>query len=139
MILVLSVSASCATSLQSPKQKITVRSNPMNAEVITSHGYGCEATPCSFKVPRNKGFTLKVTKPGFTTESVRITPMLSAVGTAQGLGSVALGGILAGGYDVYKGSVLELTPNEVTVDLKNMSAMLFEEVRIFSNMDIFSN
>ena len=139
MIIASSMLASCATSLQGPDQKITVRSNPMNAEVITSHGYGCDATPCSFKVPRNKGFTLKATKQGFTTESVRITPMLSAVGTAQGLGSVAVGGILAGGYDIYKGSVLELTPKEVYVDLKNMSAMLFEEVRIFSNMDIFSD
>ena len=48
-----------------------------------------------------------------------------------------LGGVIAGGYDVYKGSVLELSPSKIEVELENMSALLFEEVRLFSNMDLF--
>ena len=63
--------------------------------------------------------------------------MLSGVGTAQSLGSIVLGGVIAGGYDVYNGAVLELSPNKVDVKLENMSALLFEEVRLVSNMNLF--
>lgn len=129
----------CATAYQGTKQKITVRSNPKNAEVITSHGYGCDETPCNFYVPRDTSFELKISKPGFTTKTLKINTMLSSIGTAQSLGSVALGGVIAGGYDVYQGAVFELSPNTVNVELENMSALLLEEVRLFSNMDLFEN
>ena len=131
--------SSCATASQGTKQKITVNSNPKNAEVITSHGYGCDETPCAFFVPRNVSFELKVSKPGFTTKTVKIKTILSSVGTAKSIGSVVLGGVIAGGYDIYKGAVLELEPNTITVDLENMSALLYEEIRLISNMDIFKN
>ena len=130
--------SACATASQGTKQKITVKSKPENAEVITSHGYGCDETPCSFFVPRNSSFELKVSKPGFSTQIVKVDTVLSSVGTAQGLGSVVLGGVIAGGYDIYKGSVLELSPNKVNVELENLSSLLFEEVRLVSNMDLFS-
>ena len=131
--------SACATASQGTNQKITVRSEPQNAEVITSHGYGCDETPCSFYVPRNSSFELKVSKPGFSTKTVKVKTILSGVGAAKSLGSVILGGVVAGGYDVYKGAVLEISPNEVTVKLENMSALLFEEVRLFSNMKLFEN
>ena len=133
------VLSACATASQGTKQKITVRSVPQNAQVITSHGYGCDETPCSFDVPRNASFELKVSKPGFSTKILKIKPILSSVGAAQSLGSVVLGGVVAGGYDVYNGAVLELSPNKVSVELENMSALLFEEVRLFSNMNLFDN
>ena len=131
------VLSACATASQGTKQKITVNSVPNNAEVTTSHGFGCDSTPCNFYVPRNKSFNLKVSKPGFSTKEVIIKPMLSGVGTAQSLGSIVLGGVIAGGYDVYNGAVLELSPNKVDVKLENMSALLFEEVRLVSNMNLF--
>tara|TARA_A100001011_G_C14197473_1_gene794153 strand:- start:381 stop:848 length:468 start_codon:yes stop_codon:yes gene_type:complete len=134
--LILALSA-CATAYQGTKQKITITSTPQNAEVMTSHGYGCDSTPCSFYVPRNSSFQIKVAKPGFSTEMVTIKPVLSSVGTAQSLGSIVLGGVVAGGYDVYNGAVLALSPNRIDVKLENMSALLHEEVRLVSNMDLF--
>ena len=129
--------SACATAYQGTNQKITVKSSPKNAEVITSHGYGCDETPCSFYVPRNTSFELKVSKPGFSTKIIKVKTILSNVGTAQSLGSVVLGGVVAAGYDVYNGAVLELTPNNINVELENMTALLFEEVRLFSNMNLF--
>ena len=139
LILGLLALSACATASQGINQKITVNSTPQNAEVVTSHGYGCDETPCSFYVPRNSSFEMKISKPGFSTKKVKIKTMLSSVGTAKSLGSVVLGGVIAGGYDVYKGAVLELSPNNVSVELENMSALLFEEVRLFSNLDLFGN
>ena len=138
-ILSLLIVSACATALQGTKQKIVVSSTPQNAQVVTSHGYGCDETPCSFAVPRNTSFELKVSKPGFSTKMVKIKPILSSVGTAQSVGSVVLGGVIAGGYDVYKGSILELSPNTVNVELENLSTLLFEEVRLVSNMNLFEN
>ena len=139
LIIIASVISACATASQGTKQKVTVSSIPQNAQVITSHGYGCDETPCSFDVPRNTSFELKVSKPGFSTKVVKIKPVLSSVGAAQSLGSVVLGGVVAGGYDIYNGAVLELSPNKVNVELENMSALLFEEVRLFSNLNLFEN
>ena len=138
LILLLGLSA-CATASQGTKQKITVKSIPRNAEVMTSHGYGCDATPCSFYVPRNKGFELKVAKPGFSTKKVKIKPIIGGAGALKGVGSVVLGGVIAGGYDVYKGADFELSPDHVSVKLENMSALLFEEVRLVSNMNLFGS
>ena len=139
LLIALMALSACATASQGTKQKITVNSSPKNAEVLTSHGYGCNETPCSFYVPRNSSFEMRVSKPGFSTQTVKIKTMISSVGTAKSLGSVVLGGVIAGGYDVYKGAVLELSPSSVNVELENMSALLFEEVRLFSNMDLYGN
>lgn len=135
-IAIITISA-CATASQGTNQRITVRSDPQNAEVITSHGYGCDETPCSFYVPRNRSFEMKISKPGFSTKTVKVDTIISSIGAAKSLGSVVLGGVIAGGYDVYKGAILELSPNEVNIELENMSALLFEEVRLFSNMKLF--
>ena len=131
--------SACATASQGTKQKIYVNSSPQNAEVITSHGYGCDETPCSFYVPRNSSFVMNISKSGFSTKTIKIKTVLSSVGTAKSLGSVILGGVVAGGYDIYKGAVLELAPDKVNVELENMSALLFEEVRLFSNMELFGD
>tara|TARA_Y200000002_G_scaffold217310_1_gene179288 strand:+ start:126 stop:590 length:465 start_codon:yes stop_codon:yes gene_type:complete len=138
LIFFIGISA-CATASQGTKQKITVNSNPQNAEVVTSHGYGCDETPCSFYVPRNSSFEMKVSKAGFSTKIVKVKTIVSGVGAAKSLGSVVLGGVVAGGYDIYKGSILEISPNKVYVELENMSVLLHEEIRLISNMDLFGN
>ena len=138
LIFFIGISA-CATASQGTKQKITVNSNPPNAEVVTSHGYGCDETPCSFYVPRNSGFEMKVSKAGFSTKKVKVKTIVSGVGAAKSLGSVVLGGVVAGGYDIYKGAILEISPNKVNVELENMSVLLHEEIRLISNMDLFGN
>ena len=99
LVLGLLALSACATASQGINQKITVNSTPQSAEVVTSHGYGCDETPCSFYVPRNSSFEMKISKPGFSTKKVKVKTMLSSVGTARSLGSVVLGGVIAGGYD----------------------------------------
>ena len=128
--------SNCATVNQTEMQKITVRSTPSKASVFTSHGYGCNLTPCQIKVPRSKSFKLFVTKPGYTTESILIKNQISNVGLTQGVGSLALAGLPGIGYDIYKGSLLELSPSEINISLKNMSAMLIEEIKTISDLDI---
>ena len=130
---------SCATSQQGTEQIVSFSSTPSGATVKTSHGFSCSITPCKIKLPRNKSFEATVSKPGFTTEDVKVDSLPSGAGAVGAVGSALIGGVLVTGYDVYKGGVFELSPNEVSVKLLSTNAMVLEEIRGVSNMDLFIN
>lgn len=130
---------SCATSQQGTEQMVSFTSIPNGATVKTSHGFSCSITPCKIKLPRNKSFKATISKPGFTTEVVKVDSLPSGAGAVGAVGSALIGGVLVTGYDVYKGGVFELSPNEVSVKLKSTTAMVLEEIRTISNMDLFKN
>ena len=130
---------SCATSQQGTEQMVSFSSIPNGATVKTSHGFSCSITPCKIKLPRNKSFKATISKPGFTTEVVKVDSLPSGAGAVGVVGSALIGGVLVTGYDVYKGGVFELSPNEVSVKLKSTTAMVLEEIRTISNMDLFQN
>ena len=128
---------SCATSQQGTQQTVSFSSSPAGANVKTSHGFSCALTPCKIKLPRNKSFEVVVSKPGFTTERVNVESVPSGLGAVGAVGSALIGGVIATGYDVYKGGVFELTPSTVEVKMQSTSAMVLEEVRGISNMNLF--
>ena len=130
---------SCATSQQGTEQIVSFSSIPNGATVKTSHGFSCSITPCKIKLPRNKSFKATISKPGFTTEVVKVDSLPSGVGAVGAVGSALIGGVLVTGYDVYKGGVFELSPNEVSVKLQSTTAMVLEEIRTISNMELFKN
>ncbi len=138
-LLILPLSQNCATSQQGTEQDVRFTSIPSGASVKTSHGFSCSITPCKIKLPRNKSFEATISKPGFTTELVRVNSVPSGAGAVGALGSALIGGVLATGYDVYKGGVYELSPNEVRVKMQSTTAMVLEEIRGISNMDLYSN
>ena len=130
---------SCATSQQGTEQMVSFSSIPNGATVKTSHGFSCSITPCKIKLPRNKSFKATISKPGFTTEVVKVDSLPSGAGAVGAVGSALIGGVIVTGYDVYKGGVFELSPNEVSVKLQSTTAMVLEEIRTISNMDLFKN
>ena len=130
---------SCATSQQGTEQMVSFSSIPNGATVKTSHGFSCSITPCKIKLPRNKSFKATISKPGFTTEVVKVDSLPSGAGAVGAVGSALIGGVLVTGYDIYKGGVFELSPNEVSVKLQSTTAMVLEEIRTISNMDLFKN
>ena len=130
---------SCATSQQGTEQMVSFSSIPNGATVKTSHGFSCSITPCKIKLPRNKSFKATISKPGFTTEVVKVDSLPNGAGAVGAVGSALIGGVLVTGYDVYKGGVFELSPNEVSVKLQSTTAMVLEEIRTISNMELFKN
>ena len=121
---------SCATSQQGTEQMVSFSSIPNGATVKTSHGFSCSITPCKIKLPRNKSFKATISKPGFTTEVVKVDSLPSGAGAVGAVGSALIGGVLVTGYDVYKGGVFELSPNEVSVKLQSTTAMVLEEIKL---------
>ena len=130
---------SCATSQQGTEQIVSFSSTPNGATVKTSHGFSCSITPCKIKLPRNKAFKATISKPGFTTEVVKVDSLPSGAGAVGAVGSALIGGVLVTGYDVYKGGVFELSPNDVSVKLQSTTAMVLEEIRTISKMELFKN
>ena len=79
---------SCATSQQGTEQMVSFSSIPNGATVKTSHGFSCSITPCKIKLPRNKSFEATVSKPGFTTEVVKVDSLPSGAGAVGAVGTL---------------------------------------------------
>ena len=54
----------CATVTRGSSQQFTVQSTPPGAQVSTSNGFECQATPCTFRMPRKDGFRATVSMDG---------------------------------------------------------------------------
>ena len=57
-------STACATVTRGSSEAWTVETDPIGAQVRTTAGFACDATPCTFKMPRKSEFTVTLTKPG---------------------------------------------------------------------------
>ena len=55
----------------------------------------------------------------------------SGAGAVGAVGSALIGGVLVTGYDVYKGGIFELSPNEVSVKLQSTTAIFLRKLGLF--------
>lgn len=109
----------CATVTRGTKEARTVETEPGGATVTTNlEGVGCEAMPCTFKIPRKSAFTVQITKPGYKTVNTQVTNQVAAGGAAGMAGNVLVGGIIGVGVDAASGAMLELKPNPLHVILE---------------------
>ena len=58
----------CATITRGSSQEFTVESTPPGARVSTSNGFQCDATPCTFRMPRKDEFRATVSMDGYVAE-----------------------------------------------------------------------
>lgn len=113
----LSLSA-CATVTRGGKDAWVVTSDPIGAEVKTSNGFFCEATPCAIKMSRKSEFIATLKKPGYKTATVQVTHKTAGSGAAGVAGNVLVGGVIGLGVDMYTGASQDLTPNPVNITLE---------------------
>jgi hypothetical protein len=108
----------CATITRGTTTQFTVESSPPAAQVKTSTGFNCEATPCTFKMPRKEKFVVTVSKAGYKTATLQIGTKLAGAGAAGFVGNAVLGGVIGAGVDVASGATLDLSPNPAYVSLE---------------------
>ena len=108
----------CATVTRGTTTQFTVDSSPPAAQVKTSTGFSCEATPCTFKMPRKEKFVVTVSKAGYKTATMQIDSKLAGNGAAGFLGNALIGGVIGAGVDVASGALDDLTPNPAHVTLE---------------------
>ena len=106
----------CATITRGTKQKFVIESTPSEAQVALSNGVSC-TTPCKLKLKRKPGFDARITKPGYQPAEVRVRSKFSGGGAAAGAGNLIAGGIIGGIVDGSNGSMNNLEPNPLRVEL----------------------
>jgi hypothetical protein len=107
----------CATVTRGTNQNFTVESTPPGASVATSNGFACDATPCSFRMPRKDGFTVTLTMPGYDTVTTEVGSQFSGAGGAAMAGNLLIGGVIGGAVDATSGALNDLKPNPLQVTL----------------------
>lgn len=108
----------CATITRGTTQTFTVESTPPGASVSTSNGFQCDATPCSFRMPRKDAFRTTVAMDGYVTQEHEITSGMSGAGGAGFAGNILVGGLIGMTVDANSGAMKDLTPNPLIITLR---------------------
>ncbi|MBR7620810.1 PEGA domain-containing protein [Phenylobacterium sp. 20VBR1] len=111
-------STACATVTRGSTEAWTVETDPIGAKVSTTAGFACDATPCTFKMPRKSEFTVTLTKPGYKTVTTQVVHEISGAGGAGMAGNVILGGVIGAGVDLATGAMMDLKPNPLVVKME---------------------
>ena len=111
-------SAACATVTRGTNEAWTVETDPVGATVKTTAGFACDATPCTFKMPRKSEFDVTITKPGYKTVNTRVIHQTAGAGAAGMAGNVLVGGLIGVGVDAISGATQELKPNPLVIKLE---------------------
>lgn len=118
LIVTLGVALSgCATITRSPTTDWAVNSFPQGAEVKSSNGGYCAATPCSILVRRKDHFTATLTMPGYEPGMVEVKPEIKPLGAIAFLGNGLIGGLFGASLDIYTGAPLTPSHNGDVVKL----------------------
>jgi hypothetical protein len=107
----------CATITRGTTTQFTVDSSPPGAQVRTSTGFTCEATPCTFKMPRKEAFVVTVSKAGYKPSETPVKSIVAGEGAAGFVGNALVGGVIGAGVDVSSGAMMDLSPNPIHVNL----------------------
>jgi hypothetical protein len=107
----------CATVTRGTSQTFTVESTPPGARVSTSNGFACDATPCTFRMPRKDAFRATVSMDGYVTQEHNITSEYAGGGAAGFAGNVLIGGVIGMAVDGSSGAMKDLTPNPLVITL----------------------
>lgn len=118
VLAVAGMSTACATVTRGTSQAWTVETTPGGASVKTNIGYACDATPCTFKMPRKSEFDVTISKPGYKTYTTHVTHQMSGGGGTAVAGNVIVGGLIGIGVDAATGAGLDLKPNPLKVVLE---------------------
>jgi|JI10StandDraft_1071094.scaffolds.fasta_scaffold470031_1 hypothetical protein len=106
----------CATVTRGSKEALVVESEPSGADVVLSTGQR-GTTPTSFNVKRKRGLKVTISKPGYQTAEVVVTPQVASNGSLAMAGNVFIGGVVGMAIDASSGAMNELKPNPVKVKL----------------------
>lgn len=107
------LSSGCATIINGTRQKIDVATDPVGATVSADEI--TVQSPCSLNLRRKYDHLVTISKPGYETEVVKVTPVLSAAVA----GNIFLvGGLIGWGIDAADGAQYRLVPESINVKLR---------------------
>lgn len=108
----------CGTVTRGTTNDVTFNSEPSGAEMRTSTGLTCPATPCTLPISRKQEFIATFSLEGYREQQVSVTTDVSGGGAAGFAGNVLIGGVVGMGVDVATGAALDHKPNPVFARLE---------------------
>jgi hypothetical protein len=121
ILLAISALPACATITRGSNEVVIVETDPSGAQVKLSNGMACDATPCSFKVPRRGDLVVSISKDGYESSQHNLTTQVGGGGGAAMAGNVLVGGFIGAGVDAASGAMLEHKPNPLKVQLNKIA------------------
>jgi hypothetical protein len=112
----------CATITRGTHEAYVIESEPPGATAKLSTGIQC-VTPCALNIKRKNGFTVDMTKDGYETVHATVTSGVSGGGAAGMAGNLILGGIIGAVVDGTNGSMNELRPNPLHVNMVRLNGL----------------
>lgn len=103
----------CGTVTRGMNNDVTFNSDPPGAEMRTSTGLTCPATPCTLPISRRQEFVATFSLEGHKDQQVHVRTDVSGGGAAGFAGNVLIGGVIGMGVDVATGAALDHSPNPV--------------------------
>lgn len=116
MLSAVMLGSGCTTITRGTKDVLVVESDPSGADVALSNGLRGK-TPTSFELPRKNALTVIISKDGYETVTVNVTPKVVGAGGAGMAGNVLVGGLIGVAVDASTGAMKDLKPNPVRVTL----------------------
>jgi len=116
LVLTTLIGTGCTTVTRGTKDVLVVESDPSGAQVALSNGLRGQ-TPASFELPRKNALIVTVSKEGYETVTVNVTPKVVGAGGAGMAGNLILGGLIGAAVDAGTGAMKDLKPNPVRVTL----------------------
>lgn len=120
IMMLLPTLGACATITRGTHQSYVIESDPPGATAKLSTGIECE-TPCALQLKRRDAFTVEIKKKGYQTIHATVTSGVSGGGGAAMAGNVILGGLVGAVIDGTNGSMNELRPNPLHVNMVRAS------------------
>jgi hypothetical protein len=111
----------CATITRGTDETYVIETNPPGATAALSTGISC-TTPCSLRLKRRQSMTVDITRQGYEPVRATVTSGVSGGGGAAMAGNVLVGGIIGAVIDGTNGSMNELRPNPLKVDLVKLAS-----------------
>lgn len=107
----------CGSITRGTTEKMAFLSEPAGAQMTTTKGYACPATPCSLEVDRSDEFDVTFVKPGYRPQVIPVRTKVAGSGAAGFAGNILVGGVIGMGVDAATGAALDHTPNPVNAIL----------------------
>jgi len=108
---------SCATILHGTQEKMSVDSNPIDAQVTVVSTEGSEVyngyTPAKFELAKKHEYNVTVNLDGYQEELIHVNQKFDAMF----LGNLLCGGIIGMAVDAINGAMYHLEPNTIVVSL----------------------
>lgn len=109
---------SCATILHGTKEKMSVDSDPIDAQITVETVGGVEVytgyTPAKFTLEKKHEYNVIVKLDGYKEEKIFVSKKFDAVT----LGNIICGGVIGIIVDAANGAMYQLRPNTIVVNLQ---------------------